>query len=105
MVPSLGEDGRVTGTSVEKTIESVIQSRFPGGKIEQISIRRDFDYDDDPILVIEVVIQTGEVLDSRRATGLARHLRSALAGIGETSFPLFSFISKNEAGKLRTAAA
>ena len=91
--------------NVEQTIESVVQSRFPGGKIESITVRRDVDYDGDPILAIEVVVQTGHAIDTRRATGLARHIRSALANIGESSFPLLSFISKTEAGKIKTAAA
>ena len=91
---------------VQRIILAVVTDRFPGGKVESVKVRRDTDYEGEPILLIEVIIdQTGGALDSKRATGLARHVRSRLAAVGEPSFPLFSFISKTDVGKLKTATA
>ena len=64
---------------IEAIVKSVVSERFPGGKIERISVRRDVDYDGDPGRSIQMVIQTGEVIDSKKASGSARHLRSKLA--------------------------
>lgn len=91
--------------SVDNIIESVILDRFPGGEIESIKVTRSVDYDGDPVLDIVVIVRTGTILDRKRSAGLVRHVRSQLAAIKEDSFPLFSFVSRSEAGKLGTEAA
>jgi hypothetical protein len=56
--------------------------------------------------MIRLIVDEGKGrLDAKRASGLTRHVRSKLAEIGESAFPLLSFISKNEAGELNTEAA
>ena len=92
--------------NIKAIIESVVDDQFPGGEVESIRIRPDTDFEGEPILAIDLIISdTGEALDSKRAISLARHLRSKLAEVGETRFPLLSFISKADAGKLRPEAA
>lgn len=42
-------------------------------------------------------------LDARKVSGAVRHIRPKLAEIGETAFPLITFVPKREAGKLEPA--
>jgi hypothetical protein len=56
-------------------------------------------------LVVTIIFDPAKPLDSKRAAGLTRHVRSRLTKIGEDSFPLISFISKAEIGKQKTEAA
>ena len=96
----------MVNTDTEKLIASVVNDRFPGGDIESIRIREDTDHEGDPILRIDLMVGgRARVLDPKRAISLTGDLRSRLADIGITSFPVLSFISMAEARKLRNEAA
>ena len=92
--------------NVKKAIESVVEDRFPGGEIVSIRLREDLDHEGDPILRVDLIVrESGKVLNPKRTVGMTGDLRRRLAEIGITSFPVLSFISKSEAGKLRSEAA
>ena len=101
-----GRSRYVVSTTVEEAIWSAVKDRFPGGEIESIRVREDLDHDDDPILHIDlIVLDRKRVLDPKRAADLIGVVRARLVEIGVTSFPVLSFISKSEAGKIRSEAA
>jgi hypothetical protein len=91
--------------AIEKVVQEVASQRFPEGRIMSVRTARDTDFSGDPVLVIQIVIDTGKAhIDTKRASGLTRHLRSKLAEVGEFGFPLLSFISKSDAGNLKAEA-
>ena len=85
---------------VRKAIESTIEDRFPGGEIVSARLREDLDHDGDPILRVDLIVRgRGKILDPKRTVGLTGDLRSSLAKIGVSSFPVVSFVSSATAGK------
>jgi len=91
---------------VKKAVESTVKDRFPGGEIVSIRIQEDTDHEGDPILRIDLIVGgRARVLNPKRTMGLTGDLRSRLADVGMTSFPVLSFISETEARKLRNEAA
>jgi hypothetical protein len=96
----------MVSADVKKAITSTVNNLFPGGEIESIRVREDRDHDDDPILHIDLIVrESGKILDPKRTVGLTGDLRSSLARIGITSFPVVSFIASGEAGKIGREAA
>jgi hypothetical protein len=91
---------------VEKAIWSAVKDRFPGREIESIRVREDLDHDGDPILRVDLIVrERKKVLDPKRTGSLTGLIRARLSEIGITSFPVLSFISKSEAGKIGSVAA
>ncbi len=62
-----------------------------------VRMRKGTDEDGDAVLNITVIIETEDFPDRRKMLGLARHIRSNLAG---ADFPLLSFVSKRDAAKM-----
>lgn len=88
---------------IERIIREVVSERFPGGRIVSVHASRDTDFEGDPILVVQIVIDATKTrIDARQASGLTRHVRSKLAEIDVFDFPLLSFISQSEAGNMTT---
>lgn len=87
-------------------VEAVLRERFDDVTIESMELERDIDQDGDEILRVNVIFDGKKKrLDSRKTSGLLRHLRPKIAEIGEYAFPVVSFISKSDYGKQKTAAA
>ena len=92
--------------NAESLIETIVQEKLAADKVVAVQIERGIDFDDEPVFLVRVIIDNGNKrIDPQKTTSLTRNIRSRLAELGETAFPVFSFISKQEAGKLTTAAA
>lgn len=90
----------------ERLIETIIQENLAADNVIAVQIDRDTDFDDEPVFLIKVIVDNGNKrIDSKKTISLTRDVRTRLAELGESAFPVFSFISKQEAGKLTTAAA
>lgn len=88
-------DDRIYGA-----IEDATKELFDDVDIIEINVAPKEDLDGDQYLRIEIVIESPEALDKHAITSLARHIRSKLFSIGQSDFPVVSFISKDEAEHL-----
>ena len=89
-----------------KVIKSVLRSRFRDIEISSIEVAPDVDEDGDKILAIKVIFSaTQKILDSGETSGLVRRILPKMEKIGETRFPIFSFIAKSEMGKANPDSA
>lgn len=79
-------------------VGELVRSRFGEGQIERVFAEVEQDDDGDQFLSVTVVFnpQAG-ALDAERTLGLARHLRPRLEAERVAGFPVFRFLSKQEA--------
>ena len=96
-------DNRVR--AIEKVIYNLLCERFSKEAISKVVVKPDHDSDGDPVLRVVVVLEVNKkvALDSRKMVGLVRHIRSKLDSEKFDEFPMVSFVSKKEAGKLLEA--
>jgi|GEM_PF-1315754 len=74
-----------------------LKQRMGNVDIDDVSVERAVDHDDDDILVIKIVFKAGNRrLDPRKTSGMVRHIRPKMTDIGEDAFPVFSFIADSE---------
>ena len=86
--------------SIKEAIESVVKTRFEEGQIVSVSVQPDVDADGEDILRVRIVFNANRpTLDAELASSLIRHLRLKIEEIGETAFPIMSFVSKADIGK------
>lgn len=96
----------VSTKEIEAIVSDVLADDFNKAKIVHISVRKDFDASGDEILWIEVVYDGAYTdIDPKKIGGAVRRVRPRLSAVGETAFPLFSFISKRDLNAGRFAAA
>lgn len=87
---------------IVRVVSETLAADFDGVRILDIKVSANDDYDDDDFLRIEVIFEgRRRKLDARKLSGAVRHVRPRLNEIGEKAFPLFSFISKGDAGAAR----
>lgn len=85
---------------IRDIVLSVLRSRFRDIEIHSIDVTTDLDEDGDKVFVVKVVFDgTGKTLDARETSGLVRRILPKMEEIGETGFPIMSFIAKSELGK------
>ena len=103
------QDQRIVDTTaIRSIIERIVRERLQGVEIEDVRVERiEFnDFDDDVTLHVTVVFDNnGKALDPKKTTGMVRHVRPELVEIGESNFPLFSFVKKSEAARLSAEVA
>lgn len=90
--------------SVEKIREIVtaaLEELFENVRIVSVYVRPDYDQDGDRVLLVDVVFDAsqGNRLDSRKTSGLTRHVLPKMEQAGEEGFPVFSFIADSEMRK------
>jgi hypothetical protein len=85
-------------------IERVVRDQFPNDPIEVVHVKDATDADGEPIYDVTVVHGKQGLLDSRKAMGIVRHTRERLLERNDSTFPIFSFMSKADA-RLKTEAA
>jgi len=91
---------------VKAVLRSVLEDRLENANISDIIVRRDLDHDGDEIFDVMVVIDSKRLnLDPNRTTGVVRHLRPKLAEIGETAFPILTYVLKSSLKKSPPEAA
>lgn len=90
---------------IRTIVRDVVRERLSAEVIREVVVQPDVDVDDDPILRILVVLKAASVdqLDSGRMVGLVRHLRARLESERLDAFPMISYVSSNEAGRLLDA--
>jgi hypothetical protein len=92
---------RPTATEVAKAVMDILTADFEKVKIVDVKVLERDETDDEITLEIQVVFEgKPNDLDARKVAGAVRHVRPKLNELGETAFPIFSFISKGEAGDL-----
>lgn len=86
--------------SVRQSIEAVIRKHLNGIKIVSIAMREVEGLDGDRLLKVTVIYETRSgVIDGNKTVSLARSLRPTLRELQIDAFPIFSFVSKAEAGR------
>lgn len=84
---------------IAKAIQSALVAEFKHLKIAKVKVREDEDSAGDSILLVDVVFEgSPKDVDARELSSAVRIVRPALASMGVTAFPLFSFITRSEAG-------
>lgn len=87
---------------IADVVKHTISETFDNVTILKVNVTAD-EYDDE-ILNIEIIFEgTPKDLDARKVSGAVRHVRPKLTEIGESAFPLLSFVSKGDAGQLEFA--
>jgi len=85
---------------VERIVTETLQADFDNIRILDVAVHRDVDSDGDDVLLIDVLFEgTRRDVDARKLSGAVRHVRPKLQEIGETAFPLFSFVSRGDVGR------
>ncbi len=83
---------------IGELIRLKLTEEFKFFEILAVNVRRDTDFDGDPILRIRVVYDGEEKnIDSSALAGTTRRVRPILYENEEDAFPIFSFISKQDA--------
>ena len=91
---------------IEQAILPTVSARLAGVEIVDCTVTEDLDHDGDKILRVSVTFRSdGRKLDTERVKGLIRHLRHALAKIGEDRFPIMRFQTVEERLETGPAAA
>ena len=103
--PTTGRDADMA--VFEGVVTALLAERFPEARVSHVVVREDRDFDDDRILRITVVMASGiDKLDEVKLLGFVPALRPALAARDPAAgFPIISFVSEREAGKLKLEAA
>ena len=95
----------VSNKKLKLEIEDELRRLIHSGEILDVSLERGKDSDSDDVIFIHVVFDNkSKQLDARETSVVTRHVRNRLSKIGESSFPLFYYIAKSEAGKLSAAS-
>jgi len=82
---------------IEARIKEVVLSQLAPARVVEVRVTSDVDYDGDPILNIDVVVETDIAqLDPLRVASLPRHLRDPLHAMHEDRFPIFNFLTPDE---------
>jgi hypothetical protein len=92
---------------IQQIVASFVKDRLKGVSIESVAVEPDVDNDGDRALKITVIYDLGKgaSLDSSKLVGMVRHLKPQLLGEHGNDFPLFRFLSKMDAAKLKNEAA
>ena len=79
-------------------VQQVVEQQLAPAQIVNLSIEEAEDADGDPIFRILVVFKAeDDRLDPERVLGLRRHLREPLDALDSDRFPIFSFMTSEEA--------
>lgn len=94
-------DTRPKTTDVAKAVLDILSADFGNIKIVDVRVLDRAESDDENTLEIQVVFDgKSKDLDARKVAAAVRHVRPKLAEMGENAFPIFSFITKGDAGNL-----
>jgi len=87
-------------------IRDALVEAFPFMKILNVSVREGNDADDEGVLMVDVVFEPQHgAIDAKALSGAVRTIRPILFENDEDAFPVFSFISRQDAGWTRREAA
>lgn len=84
---------------IAKIVEKTLAADFDKVKILEVTVREELDADGDEILRVYVIFKGApKDIDTRKLSAAVRNVRPKLSEIGESAFPLFSFIAKSDVG-------
>ncbi|MGH6893418.1 MAG: hypothetical protein ACREEP_14300 [Dongiaceae bacterium] len=84
---------------IVEIVKKTLAADFAKMKILDVKIREELDSDGEDLLRVYVIFEGApKDVDVRKLSGAVRHLRPKLSEMGETAFPLFSFISRGDVG-------
>ena len=84
--------------NIEEIVRKVVVEQLAPAQVINLSVMEDVDADGDPIFRIAVVFNAEkDRLDPDRVVGLTRHLRNHLDELAPERFPIFSFMTVEEA--------
>ena len=93
----MAEIERASTERVARIVREVLRQQFDGLRLVSVEVEEGRDAGGDPVLEVIVVYEPGDrALDVARVVGFVRHLRPALAEIGEERFPVVSYIPADE---------
>ena len=90
-------------SAITEIVSDTVREQISESVVDSVFVESGRDSDGEPVLAVTIVLKKGASPDKRKMVGLVRHIRSRL--IGEEAFPIVSFVSKQEAKKLRREAA
>jgi hypothetical protein len=91
-------------TQLEKTAREFLAQNFQGLKVVDVIVNKRIDYDNDEVIDLSVIYDGKfRAADVRSMGSAIRLFRPHLEKIGETGFPLFSFISSEEVPRRKRA--
>lgn len=84
---------------IVKVVKAALAKDFNKVRILEVRVSEVDSDEDEKLLRIDVIFEgRPKDIDIKKLSGVVRHVRPRLTDIGEESFPLFSFISKGDAG-------
>jgi hypothetical protein len=84
---------------IEEIVRDTLAADFEKIHVSDVQVREEVGWDGDDLLHVYVVYEKApKHADIRRLLGAVRRVRPKLTEVGETAFPLFSFISRDEVG-------
>jgi hypothetical protein len=87
--------------NVRQAVEAAIRSHFKGTDIISIAMKRVESFDGGNLLKVTVVYQTRSgLIDPKKAAGIAGRIKPTLEENEFDAFPVFSFISKADSGRI-----
>ncbi|MEO0594229.1 MAG: hypothetical protein AAFZ38_11670 [Myxococcota bacterium] len=96
----------VTIAQLEDTLRKSLENHFQGMTIERISVARDFDFDDSPILRVLAIYSPEELrIDPSARAAMVRVIRPRLLELAEERFPMIRLLSRRDAEELSPEAA
>ena len=91
---------------IATVVREMLAADFENVTIVDVRIQDEKDSDGDAVLRVEVVFEgSRKDMDVGKLAGVVRHIRPKLSEIGESAFPVFSFISKGDWGADRLKSA
>ncbi|WBQ09451.1 hypothetical protein L2D01_11150 [Hyphomonadaceae bacterium ML37] len=95
----MNADGNIE--RIRQVVSEALNRDFLRVNVVDFKFERDTDHDDDEILRITVIFDgRARDIDPHQLSGTVRHVRPRLMEIGEKAFPVFSFVSRGDAGRL-----
>ena len=93
-----------TIAEIEKVLLELLTADFAKIKILEVRVLNRAEDEDGYTFDVQVVFEgKSKDLDARKVAGAVRHVRPKLAEMGEDAFPIFSFVTKGDAGNLASA--
>jgi hypothetical protein len=91
----------------EATVRRIVNDALNDADFDEIEIvavnvRPGKDHDGDPVVIVKVVYDgRAEDLDPKKTLGVLTTIAPKIADVREGGFPVLSFVSKSDIGKLR----
>jgi hypothetical protein len=93
-------------SKIGKIVSSTLKTMFPEIEIVRVNVAEHRDDEGDAILEITVVFGANDRdFDSARLKELPRLIMPKLREVKEDGFPMFSFVSESDLGKMKPEAA